>query len=341
MVEVKARDIAARVRSIGGQTRAVILFGPDQGMVRERAKAIGKQISADLNDAFQVARVTAKNLQEHPSMLADEMAAISMMGGRRLVWLEDADKSCLESLKLALASAGEGFLLVTAGDIRKTDALVKPFTAKDTTVLAIPCYSDEGGSLAQLVQSVLSQAGLQIEQHAMRYLVNNLGADRMVSRRELDKLVLYMGTADRYPNRQVTMDDVRANVGDSSAFVLTQIAESVTGGNKKGLEDGLERAWISGDNPVAILRIVQNRLLRFHQARGHMEAGMPAGAAVKKMGVFWKEADAFAAQLNRWSMAKINRAMDILLEAEEQCKTTGNPAEVICARALLSITKAT
>ncbi len=88
MVEVKPREIAARLKSVGADVRAAILFGPDQGMVRERAKAIGKQIAPDLSDPFQVVRPVLKTLSDTPSLLADEMASMSMLGGRRLVWLE-------------------------------------------------------------------------------------------------------------------------------------------------------------------------------------------------------------------------------------------------------------
>lgn len=336
MVEVKAREIAARVKSVGTGVRAVILFGPDQGMVRDHAKTIGKQIVEDLSDAFQVVRPAANTLKDTPSLLADEMAALSMLGGRRLIWLEGADKSCVDPVKLALSGAGDGFLLVTAGDIKKTDALVKPFVAaKDA--LAIPCYGDEGASLAAFVQSMLRGAGKTPTQDAMRYLVDNLGADRGVSRAELEKLILYMGD-----DTEVSLEDARANIGDASAFALSEIAAAVTAGNKRALEAGLERAWIGGDHAVAVLRTVSMRLMRFHLARAHMADGLSPGEAMKKLRppVFWKETEAFQRDLMRWPLPKVSRALEILLEAESQCKTTGNPAQVLCARALLSITKA-
>ncbi len=337
MVEVKPREIASRLKNVGPGARAAILFGPDQGMVRERAKVIAQQIVDDLSDAFQVARPALKALGDTPSLLADEMAALSMLGGRRLIWLESADKSALEPIKLALAGTGDGFLLVTAGDIRKTDALVKPFIgAKDT--LAIACYSDEGGSLVDVVRESLGSHGHSVTQDAMRYLVDHLGADRGVSRQELEKLALYKGPQPG----EITLDEARAVIGDASAFALHSVAEAVTSGNKTGLESGLERAWIAGDNPVQVLRIVSMRLMRFHLVRAKMASGVSEAEAIKALRppVFWKEADAFRRDLARWPLGKLNRAVDILISAEEQCKTTGNPAQVLCARALLSITKA-
>ena len=83
-------------------------------------------------------------------------------------------------------------------------------------------------------------------------------------------------------------------------------------------------------------------MMRFHQARGMMDQGMNASEAVNKLRppVFFGERDRFMGELQRWGSRKIEMALDILLEAEIDCKTTGNPADVICARALLRLTKA-
>lgn len=349
MVEVKARDIPATVKKLGRHVRAAALFGPDAGMVRDYARQIALQVAESLDDPFSVVRLSPKDLNDNTGLLADEMASISMMGGRRLVWLEGADKNCVEAVKLALSAPGladqDSFLLVTAGDIRKTDALIKPFVAEGAA-LAIACYGDEGGALADLISSTLMAAGLRAEPEAMTYLVAHLGGDRMVSKSELEKLVLYMGpapegaAASQVPLRPVTLADARANIGDASSFALFQIAESVTAGNRVGLEDGLDRAWTNGENPIAVLRVVTQRVMKLQQARLAVDKGVPAREAVTKLGVFWKDADAFTRQLERWPVMKLARALDILLEAEVACKTTGNPAQILCARALLSLAKA-
>ena len=46
---------------------------------------------------------------------------------------------------------------------------------------------------------------------------------------------------------------------------------------------------------------------------------------------------AFKAQVQKWSEAKLFEALDLLLETEALCKTTGVPAEAACARALFNV----
>ena len=337
-MKVKPRDIPALLKSIGPNVRAVLVFGRDEGLARERADVISKQIAPDLSDPFQVAKPSLENVKNTPSIFLDELDAISMMGGRRLVRFDGAGNECTEAVKLALASTqGDGLLVLTGGDLKPTSSLRKVME-KEKNALAIPCYEDSSRDLMGLVQSVFADAGLNATQDAVAYLVDNLGSDRLISRGELDKLVLYKGN----DKSQITLADAEACVGDTAALGINQIAEAVTGGDLQRLEKLLERARVAGENAIAIIRTLQNRIMRLHLARGHMDQGLSAGDALGKLRppVFFGERDRFQLELSRWSTGKIEKALEILIEAELDCKTTGNPADVICARALLRLTKA-
>ncbi len=338
MVKVAPRDITRHLKALSPDIRAVLIFGRDEGLVRERADQIGKQIVEDLNDPFQVARPTGEDVKNTPSILLDEANAISMMGGRRLVRYEGAGAEAVEAFKtLMTADAVEGLTVVTAGDLKPSSGLRKAAESAKNA-LSIACYEDSAGDLMGLVQNMLSAAGLGADQDAVHYLVDNLGSDRMVSKGEIEKLILYKGGE----GGQITLMDVRACIGDTAALGLNQIAEAVTAGDMGRLEKNLERAWTAGENAIAIIRTCQNRMMRFHQVRGATEKGVCIGDAVNKLRppVFFAEKQKFQNEVSRWSLKKIEGALEILLEAELACKTTGNPADVICARALLRLAKA-
>jgi DNA polymerase-3 subunit delta len=338
MVKVPPRDISRYVKEVPSNIRAVLIYGRDDGLVRERAEVIGKQITSDLSDPFQVARPSIEDLKQTPSILLDEANAISMMGGRRLVRYDGAGQEAAAPFKLLLdAENVEGLVIVTAGDLKPSSALRKAAESSKQS-LAIACYEDSTRDLMGLIQSILSGASLTASQDAVHYLADNLGGDRMVSRGELEKLVLYKGSG----GGQVTLEDAKACVGDTAAIGLSQIAEAVTSGNMNALERLLERAWTAGENSIAILRTLQNRLMRFHLARGYIDQGMSAPDAIGKLRppVFFGEKDRFQMEVTKWSAKKIEQALSILMEAELDCKTTGNPADVICARTLLRLAKA-
>lgn len=338
-MKAKPQQVASFLKSIDPSVRVVLIFGRDDGLVREYAATIGKQIVKDLSDPFNVARPTQEQIKATPSILLDEVAALSMMGGRRLVRLENAGNDCKDAVSLVLESdMGDGLLVITAGDLTASSGLRK-LVEGHKKGLAIICYADEMRDVMGLIREVLTAAGFTATQDAISYLSNNLGSDRAVSRGELDKLVLYMGDS----KAQVTLADAEACVGDTAALMLSHIAEATTGGNLKQLETVLERAFTAGESPVAILRIVSGRLMKMHLARGTMDYdGTSARAVVDRMRppVFYKEKDAFTQQLGRWPLARITQALDIVADAEAECKTTGLPADVIAARTCLRVARA-
>jgi DNA polymerase-3 subunit delta len=62
--------------------------------------------------------------------------------------------------------------------------------------------------------------------------------------------------------------------------------------------------------------------------------------ALLKPPVIFKAAERFKRQLSRWPADRLGKALDVLLEAETECKSTGMPAPEIASRALMSLARA-
>src|SRR5579864_8738783 len=99
---VSARDADRFAAQPPKGLRVALVFGPDAGLVQERAEKLLKSVAPDLTDPFNVSDLSESVLQSDPARLADEAAAISMMGGRRVVRVRGAGN--------ALADLFEEFL---------------------------------------------------------------------------------------------------------------------------------------------------------------------------------------------------------------------------------------
>lgn len=339
MVKAATRDIPQHLKSLAPQFAAVLVYGPNEGLVRERAQQLARQVVADLNDPFNVARLTSSVIVNDPARLADEAAAISMLGGRRLVWVEDADDHVTAPLKAVLDDPkGDALLLLQAGDLPARSSLrTLADTAKNA--LALPCYEDDTRSLEGLAQALAAEAGLRFDADALKYLSGHVGHDRMVAKGEIEKLILYKASDQ---DRRITLDDMKAAIGDSGEMTLDDVADAAAAGDLVRLEQSLARAFLQGEMPVSILRAVGRRLMRLYDAAQHMATGIRAEDAVKRLRppVFFKDVDGYVRQLNRWTPATLMAAVRLLVEAEEQTKTTVLPADTICARACLRIANA-
>ncbi len=341
-MKLNKNDIAIQIKKLNPVFRAVLIYGRDEGSVRERADKIAHQIVKDLRDAFLVANIGLDQLKSEPYLLADEAAAISMMGGRRVVRIDGATDAVTEAVKSFLDNpVGDGLVIITAGGLKGTSSLVKLFgAAKNAAVIA--CYEDDYGGLQDLIFEVMKEHNLGIDPDAVAYLHANLGGDRMISRNELEKLALYMGPRTEERHQLVKLADARACVGDSGTLTLDMIAVATTGGDLKGLDETLFKAFNRGENAIPILRSVARRLQKLHFVRGSMDKGIPAEKALISVvySPYSPEKKVLMTQLSKWSTAKLSDALEVVMQAEADCKVTGLPAEAICGRACLRIANA-
>lgn len=315
----------------------VLIYGPNRGLVSARADALAGTVADDPGDPFQVTVLEADSLNGDPARLADEANALGLSGTRRVVRVRGAGDTQARAFEDLLAGQGcASLVVVEAGDLGPRSSLRRLFE-KSAIAGALPCYADEGGSLAAVIRETLAARGLTASRDAMAYLTGNLGADRLQTIGELEKLALYMGDPGT-----VELADAMAAVGDSAALSLDDVVYAAAGGDRAGLDRTLARAYAGGANPVGVLRACARHLQRLHLAAGMIAHGASPKRAMDSLRppVFFKLAGAFREQLRLWSPARLADAMVLVSEAEADCKTTGLPAEALCSRALMRIGQA-
>ncbi len=317
---------------------AALLYGPDLGLASERAEALLAHIVDDPKDPFRVVELTPERVKDDPAILTDELLAMSLVGGRRLVRLRMADNNCTAAIKDALAaSAGKeaAFLLVTAGELAPRASLRQLFE-KESATAALPCYHDDTAGLARVVQQALATAGATAEPDAITWIAEHCQGDRGIVRQELEKLLLYCGT------RPITLEDARATVGETTESTLRDICIAVATGDHQAVEKHSRKALQQGATPVGVLRALLYYFLQLYDAAGQCAAGTPQEAAITalKPPIFFKEKPAFARALTRWSRQAeaLPAALDLLYEAEFACKQTGANAPLLCQRYTMQLT---
>ena len=332
-MEFKAPQLANYLKSPDKSLRVFLCYGQDEGLVRERSKSLCLTAVDSLDDPFCYVELTAGDLTDDPARLMDEIGAISMMGGERAIRLRGAGNTTTNLVKSVLDSDfSNTLLIIEAGDLRKDSSLVKTIKAEKFGVV-IPCYRDKTQDVTALMREVLGAAGLTTDTAASEYLRQNLGSDRAISRQELDKLVLYMGNE----KRAINLEDVRLMVGDSSAESVFDVVDAALLGNLPVLEKTLNKAFFSGESSITFLRLIQNQLKQLHKAASFIDKGISSSDALKKSGIPFFNHQKAQAQLSRRGSKHFATCLDIILKAEMDCKTTGNPDEAICRRALLRI----
>ena len=331
---VKSQDADRFAANPPKNLRAVLVFGPDAGLVQERAEKLLKSVVADLGDPFNVADLNESTLISDPARLSDEAAAISMMGGRRVVRVRNAGNNLADLFEEFLEDPkGDALVVVEAGDLSKGTGLRKVFESDDHAA-AIACYADSARNLEDVVRDTMRAFGISIAPDALADAVSRLGSDRGVTRRELEKLALYA-----QGQKSVSLADVQAVMGDEAEARTEEVSDAAGSGDFARLDLALERLWIADTSVAQVLRNAMGHFQRLAILRENVNRGEPVEAAIKKLRppVHFLREQSIKAQANRWNEARLADALDMLLEAEALSRTTGVPAQAVCGRTLMNI----
>ena len=336
-MKLAGNRIEAFVNAPDAAARAVLVYGPDSGLIKERLDRMAKTVVSDLSDPFRIADIPASALKDDPARLSDEAAAIALTGGRRVVRVRDAADAAAAAIQAFLSHPmGDALVLVEGGELGPRSSLRKLFEGSDNAV-ALPCYADEGGGLEAVIHETLRQNGLTAEPDAVSWLADHLGGDRKMTRSELGKLALYMGGPGR-----VKMEDAIACIGDTAALSMDDLCTAAGDGEHAAAQRVLDRLYAEGISPIPILRSLQRHFQRLHLLAGMVMQGKSIEASVSGLRppVHFRAADKLKAQLTRWPPDRLGSALDLIVTAEIDCKTTGMPAQEICSRAVMQISRA-
>jgi DNA polymerase III subunit delta len=331
---VKSHEADKYVAAPPKALQAALVFGPDAGLVQERAEKLLKSVVPDLTDPFNSVDMSEAALLADKARLFDEAAAISMMGGRRVIRIRGGGNDLAELFESFLEEhPGDALVVVEAGDLNKSSALRKLFEG-DKSAIAIPCYADSDRDLGDVVRDELRAQGFSLAPGAVEEAVSRLGSDRGVTRRELEKLALYA-----HGQKTIAAEDVRAVMGDESQARSESAFDAAGSGDHARLDLELERLWIADIQPAQVIRGAMGHFQRLMLAKEGMARGEPIDTVMRKFfpPVHFSRADSFKAQARNWNAERLADALDLLLEAEAQTRTTAMPAHAVTGRALLTI----
>ncbi|MGB6117058.1 MAG: DNA polymerase III subunit delta [Mesorhizobium sp.] len=338
MGQRKAHEVDSWLSKPDTSTVCVLIYGPDRGLVSERASLFAAKTGLALDDAFSVIRYDASELESDPGRLIDEARVVPMFGGKRLLWIRNAGshKGFAAAIAELIASPmPDATLLIEAGDLKK-NAPLRDGVERASFAMALPCYVDEERTIVAVLDQELERAGKSIEMDARQALRRRLGGDRLASRGEIDKLLTYVGDAPR-----ITLADVEASTGDVSANSIDEAIDAALAGSLADLDRTLTRALEGGAHAQVILGAATRQFQSLEILRRQMDfANASAGSAVAaaRPPVFFTRRKLVESVLARSDAASISRALERLASALLQTRRRPDLSPAIVRQALISLT---
>ncbi len=312
-----------------GRTRAVLLYGDDVGLIRDRAGRLVRTVAGSADDPFRVVDLERDGAGAIPA----EMAALSLTGGRRVVRVRDVGDAATAAVQSALAGPGQALLVLEAPGL-PTKAKLRALIDKLADAVSIGCYPAEGRALEQTIRGVLGAMQVGVDEDALVWLTGQLGADQAVTVSEVEKLALFVG-----PGGRADMAAARECVGDLAGLSLEDALFAATSGEVAAADRALELALAEGAAAVQVARAGLGHVQRLQRARAAMADGMSAGDATRAVRppLFFRRQPAFTQALNLWAMPALEWAAQRFWDAERGCKRTGAPDLTIARNALAGV----
>jgi len=312
--------------------RVALVYGPDDGLVAERVATFVANATGGSDDPFSVVRLESNEIADDPARLADEAHAVPMFGGPRAIVVRVSGGRTIDSAVAALLEAppADSWIVLAAGELRR-DAPLRKLCEKHSGAAAIACYADQTRDLDRVIDEELAAANLTISGDARTLLHRLIGANRLASRSEVQKLCLYAADTG-----SVDADDVRVAVGDASAFAVDEAVDALALGDAAAFDRVFRRLIAAGTPGFVVIGAVQRQFDFLHRARAAYDAGTSAKEIVARARppIFFRRQPAVERQIALWPRERIERALAHLDEAVIESRFRSAITDAVVGQAL-------
>jgi DNA polymerase III subunit delta len=287
--------------------RFYLFHGVDEAGSRSLAQRLLKGLEAEKHG------LSSQSLKGDSALLADEASAISMFGGRRLLWIEPAGEEICAAVEALLeAPVVEHSTVAIAGVLRKTSALLKLADSNPAAVSQVS-YLPDAQQADRLVLELARANGIRMSSRTASRIAASAGNNQAVIGQELIKFALYLDASPSNPREldEDVLDLLGADAQEGDAGLPVDLALS---GNLPALGTELERLESTGIDPIPVVRAMQRRLLMLVPLRARIEGGQALDAVVAAL--FWKDKPLVSRMLSRWSSERLAQAIDRVAKLE-------------------------
>ena len=333
MTALKAHEVERFLRRPDLEAGVLLVYGPDTGLVRETAQKLVRHYAGSGAGDMGLVTLDGSELESDPGRLLVEARTGSLFGDRRVVRVRGAGKSLTAPLSELIEDPAGAIVVLEAGNLLPRDAL-RALVEAARTARALPCYADSDETILGLINESFSRAGIRTEPDVATTLRDTLGNDREITRRELEKLVLYAAQS-----KVLTRDDVLVLCADNAALVLDEVADAIGTGHAERLDAALSRALAAAVNPQQLLAAVTQHFAQLRRWRTFVDAGTAPrdvleGARPKPH--FSRKAS-LEQQLRLWSDGSLAIAGERLHQAVGDTRKNYGRAETLTRRVFLAL----
>ena len=234
---------------------------------------------------------------------------MSLFADRKLIELRlpsgkpgaEGSKALCEYLDIA---SGDDVLLIVSGKIDKQSTNSKWYKALDKAGVTVQVWPVDAKNLPRWLQQRVRNAGMSIDDDALRLLCERLEGNLLAAVQEVEKLKLLAADS------KITMQTVTEAVSDNARYNLFDMADNALKGNASVSLRMLYGLRAEGTEPPVVLWALVREIRTLYEAQLDCDSGQSAQQALSSRRVWQNRMPLMQAALARHN----TRSLSLLLE---------------------------
>jgi DNA polymerase III subunit delta len=254
-----------------------LVFGADQGLISERSRRLLAAIAPDGAQTQNIIDLAGDAIAQDPLVLVDEAHSIGLFDGpSREIRVSLGGKSILPALEMIERSPPTSSSIVLIAGELKRDAQIRKWIERQPFAASIECSPDDARDIQRLLDAELKRANLSIEPEAREILSEMLGDDRLSTRSEIEKLLLYAKDQNT-----VTVEHVHDILLDATAVNLDAVLSGTFIGQPNRIIEATSKLSLADIDVNRLFAAALRYALAIHRARAEIDSGASPDEALQ------------------------------------------------------------
>jgi DNA polymerase-3 subunit delta len=322
------------INNLENNIKFILLYGQNYGQIQIlKDKVINKIFSKEINK--NIINFDSTLLKEHPSELENEIYSSSLFSdtNKKLIIIKDSKDFLNKIINKSITTANfpDDTIILSLSEELPSSSTLRKFAEQNEASLSIACYFNTLEDNISLINSTLKNNNILINSEIIKYLATNLSQDSLIALNTIEKLILYV-----YPKNEITKTDIDSAIIDQNIVMLDTFINALFNKNKV-LSYNLLIKLLEEENPITILKIIQNNLLRLLIVKSALDKNISREEALKLLQppVFFSNVNSFNQQLNNYTTLQLTNILNKSHQLENYLKLYSNFNDIILKNYIL------
>lgn len=315
-MKINTYDIGKFLYNPLSLSNSALIYGPNYGLVKNRAKQIEQAIIKPGNE-FNKYLFHYENIKEQIHLVQEAIFSFSLYGtAQKLIIINDFSASINEQFKNIIINLPQTcFLLILSEDLPPSSSLRK-FYEKEKNILSIPCYKEDNLSIKKIVDNMCSQHNIRYDPKIIGFLAEYTNGHTMIIENELKKLILLKS------NDIISLEDIKLAILSPIESSIEELCYQVGLGRLKEAIIINQKLLSENIAVITLIRSLVRHFFRIYLAKSFIKQGVTESQAMAKLAppIFFKNIPQFSLQIKRYSDKYIENLIVELNNIESKYK---------------------